>query len=168
MEATLETAHCAVFFVGFMSKKQTLIYLAGFFDGEGHIGFSTSKRIAKDGTLVIYHGLRISVSQVSPSVIELFKDTFGTGHICKWLNQNQRVQFQWMTSGKSAYEVIKHLFPYLIVKKDEAELAIKYQELPWRDKRAGTKRIKTKEQILKDNEYINRIASLKRRQYLVN
>ena len=120
-----------------------IIWAAGFFDGEGCI---IIKRVHPGNR----HSVRIQVSQVNPAPIKILKELFG-GHISFQTPKNKdwSSQWKWEQDSKSAVETLVKLLPYLVVKRDVAELAIQFQNL----KRKGVKttpELLTLEQGFKD------------------
>lgn len=102
-----------------------LAYLAGFIDGEGHIAVGLNKN--PGGKRRWY--LRFACHQVNPAPLALLQRRFG-GSIQKTRRiGNQRAIQEWSTTSMAAYEAIKALRPYLVVKAAEADVAIEFQEL---------------------------------------
>lgn len=111
-----------------MDDKLFLAWAAGFFDGEGSIIVEMSKE-AK-----CKHGFRTSlhatVTQTSLPCLQLFLERFG-GSIITSENRTPQgrrwaVQHRWVVRNEAALEAIEALLPYLVVKKTQAEAALKY------------------------------------------
>lgn len=104
------------------NQKQTLLYsyLAGIIDGEGTI------RIGKGGTTKYYAA--ISVGNVNKEVIDLLTKTFGSKtRIEKIRTPSRQSIYRWGTGGNlSVPKIIKSLLPYLIIKKKQAEIVLKF------------------------------------------
>lgn len=95
-------------------------YLAGFFDGEGSISLHE-----------IRSKVRIRVSQVGTQPLELYVKMFGGA-----------VRFQQITTGRLPYynydtndslrcgKILRSLYPYLLVKQEKAQVALKRLGLP--------------------------------------
>ena len=130
-------------------KDTDLAWAAGFFDGEGCVLLRKSRN-----TYVV----RITVSQVNPAPIVKFKRLFG-GHISeqKPKNKSWKEQWKWEQDAKSGVETLLQLLPYLVVKRDVADLAIEFQKT----KRKG--RIATKEVIDLELEFKSKISNLNRK-----
>lgn len=126
-----------------------LAWAAGFFDGEGCVILRKSNNT---------YAVRISVSQVNPTPINKLKKLFG-GHICfqKSKNDNWNDQWKWEQDSKSGASTLELLLPFLVVKKDVAELAIEFQRL----KRKGSK--VTVESIEKELLYKKKISDINQR-----
>lgn len=110
-----------------LNIKQNIIWMAGFFDGEGCITFTKRYHTNKAGVEKCYRGLIVSVSQVELEPIKIFSDYFTGGYRYHWLNKNNRKQHEFRASGKNAIGLLKILLPYLVVKKSQAELALSYK-----------------------------------------
>lgn len=90
-------------------------YLAGFFDGEGCV------------SCTIYGSLSVSVGQHanSSAVLLRFQRRFG-GNIAYKQTRNMAY---WNISGSSAARFLEAVLPFLVVKRKQSELAIKFQSL---------------------------------------
>lgn len=95
-------------------------YLAGFFDGEGCISLSA-------GDLYTLH---VSVTQVNPAPLREFAAAFGGNvRLRRWHRPDQRPGYIWNIASQKAMAMLKVLRPYLIVKAEEADIAIAFQSL---------------------------------------
>ena len=99
-----------------------MAYVAGFIDGEGNIGVSYFK---STGT----YYLHITVPQTHRKPLEVLLETFG-GNI--WnrpipKNPKHKQQWYWRVTRKLAASVLNELLPYLVLKKEQAELGIVFQ-----------------------------------------
>lgn len=104
-----------------MTENQVVIaevaYLAGLFDGEGCVHIDKA------------HTLRCVVGMTTDGPIEKLHDRFGGSTGLKLgTHLNQRDQYRWSVSGKSAYEFLKTIRPYLTVKNRHADLAMEFWE----------------------------------------
>ncbi len=104
-----------------MNEEQTLAYLAGFFDGEGCVG------VYKKGQHK-NHEVRISIAQVDPKPIQLFQSVFGGNIGIQKGNYENRFGikdlFRLQYTGNRAKDVLANLYPYLIVKREKAAVAL--------------------------------------------
>jgi intein-encoded DNA endonuclease-like protein len=130
-------------------SETELAWAAGFFDGEGCIILRKSKN-----TYVV----RATVTQVNPAPITKFKQLFG-GHISlqKQKREGWKDQWKWEQDSKSGVETLKLLLPYLIVKRDVAEIAIEFQNT----KKHGSKA--TEERVNRELEFKAKISGLNRK-----
>lgn len=134
-------------------------YVAGFFDGEGSLGIT---RTIAHGKYVGYHGV-IQISQTNFEVLEFIKEEWGgTLDITKRKNEKSYWKKCWRLrmGGKKIYKFLKDILPYLIVKRPQAELYLKFQPfnrvggLP--DKpRYTQEEIKLRERIYHDMSALN-------------
>lgn len=101
-----------------------LAYMAGIFDGEGTVGIK--KYLPKGNNRTMCYFLYLRIGMQSFDVMNLFKETFGGS-----LNEERVRQegknpiWRWDATGKShVAAILGALLPYLIVKKDQAILAL--------------------------------------------
>lgn len=97
-------------------------YLAGFFDGEGHI------RITKHSSRGSFM-LNISAVQATPYPLHLFVEKFG-GTLKKRIidyRGSPKALFTWQTSSACAENALREMLPYLVAKKDEADVALNFR-----------------------------------------
>jgi hypothetical protein len=94
-------------------------YLVGFFDGEGNIG-----TYAGGGT---GRTLRVQITQNrSPKVDRIFynlRDKYD-GAICELKRESRRCAYIYQTSGCGAASLLRDMLPYLVLKRDQADLAL--------------------------------------------
>lgn len=111
-------------------NKLSLEYIAGFVDGEGCINIYKRKHTST--TRGYAYSLDIEISNTNKEIIELIHSTLGVGHITEVKNneknKNWRNGYLLRMSCKDAGIVIKKLLPYLVLKKPQAELALKFQK----------------------------------------
>lgn len=102
----------------------SLVYLAGFFDGEGNI---TIARLGKYKRST----LRVSVVNTDMTVLRLIHGVYGG---CFYLNDRCnrpaqcKVAGRLTWNGEAAYNLLCEMYPYLIVKAERAKLAIEFWE----------------------------------------
>lgn len=128
------------------SRKDLIIWAAGFIDGEGYIGIS--RRPRNTLKFKVSHNPVINVGQVQIKPLKILKSLFG-GYIYTPKKHkykiNGRPTSQWIISSRGTEQVIKEIFPYLVCKKQEAKLVLSYYEtcLPRKiDKKLFNKREK--------------------------
>jgi hypothetical protein len=95
-------------------------YLAGFVDGEGSI------LMHGRGTGV---ALRLSVANTNLAVLEWCRSMTGVGNIVSRVRVNARHKavHQWMVNSQAAQSVLEQIEPFLIIKTEQARLAIAFQ-----------------------------------------
>jgi hypothetical protein len=102
-------------------NKTDLIYLAGFIDADGCITVNRSKRGEK-----WYFGAVVNISGTRREPHDLASSIWG-GKVWCWMpkNSSHRPNFQWNRQGMSAVNAITDLLPFLRVKREHAELALR-------------------------------------------
>ncbi len=105
-----------------MNKKLKYAYLAGFVDADGSIS------IKSEGKKRPYVGC-IQVYNCNKEVIEMFFEEFGGGKFRykktgKNWNKNWRPCWEWQLRHQKAARAIEKIFPYLVIKKRQAELVL--------------------------------------------
>jgi len=124
---------------GYLSNKNKMIdikWLSGFFDGEGSIWINRHSYNNSSS-------LRISISQADSRSLEEIKKDFG-GKIDYWISKvnNKKVCHWVIQNGSVAEKFLIKLLPHLREKKIQAELALSFMKLPWRQVGKGGKRWK--------------------------
>jgi hypothetical protein len=104
-----------------------LSYLAGIVDGEGTIRIN-AQRLSKKPHWNIRYAPSISIGMTNKEIIELFVKVFGS-KLREECVPNRKKMFRWGTSGTiRVLNIVKKLYPYLIVKKEQARLLIEFCE----------------------------------------
>lgn len=102
-----------------MADTTTVAYLAGFFDGEGCITCLQYKHEDRDDN----YGIRAQLSQNDRRPLDLAMETFPGGRL--YPRKNAKVlNVQW--HGLNAVDMLEQMLPFLLVKRDEARLAIEF------------------------------------------
>ncbi len=100
-------------------------YVAGLIDGEGYLGLMMRHKELTDRKRVDYLPV-IKVTMTYEPVIELLKNKYGG-----WKNnrvfsgKNSKEAFTWVLAGKKIEKALKDIYPYLIVKKKQADILFK-------------------------------------------
>lgn len=102
-------------------NEREVAWAAGFFDGEGTVTLSPYGQVGRPDREV-RRRLRISVSQKHRAPLEVFQRLFG-GTIHR---SNERC-FAWHANSRIALAALRELLPYLVVKREVAELGIRHQ-----------------------------------------
>lgn len=108
-------------------------YLAGMLDADGHIGLYCRNDSTKQHLRV-----HVDVSNTDTTLLLWIKDTAGIGSVNKQhaATVTHKASFQWNATNESAVTLLRQLTPYMIVKRERAELAIEFftrlQESPSR------------------------------------
>lgn len=105
-------------------KNELRAYFAGIVDGEGSIVIS--KNNVSSGQLY----MRILVVNTYKPLLELLKSIYG-GSISqkKRYGETDKDCGAWQVSCKKAERFLVDIYPYLIVKKSQAEVAFRFIEL---------------------------------------
>ena len=104
------------------STEHFFQYLAGFFDAEGCIYIHKGSYV-----------LRVFISQTNIHILNLIQNYFG-GKIRKVKNKlradgcNRKQAWVWELTSRNTIYFMECIKPYLLEKKEQAELAIKYQK----------------------------------------
>jgi len=101
-----------------------LAYMAGIFDGEGTVGIK--KYLPKGDNRTMCYFLYLRVGMQSFDVINLFQKTFGGSLNEECVRQEGKYPiWRWDATGKNhVTAILGALLPYLIVKRDQALLAL--------------------------------------------
>lgn len=149
----------------FSQRKETMTdrYGAGLIDGEGYIGIRLNK-----GKGRLSASVELSVAMVDKGLpaLQRMSDRYGgniTPHKVE-RGKNYRDAWRWAVTGRRASNVLKEVFPDLIVKRDVASIALQMQSMIDRaEKRPNGNAIWTQE--MKDSAviYADRIKEMNRR-----
>lgn len=94
-------------------------YLAGLFDGEGTVGYYNFRD---------RHESTVMITSTDPRVMTWIQEKVGYGNICTIRNSYHRrkhVVHHWRISNKPRVkDFLEAVVPYLIIKKDQAELML--------------------------------------------
>lgn len=145
-----------------MSKSHRLAWAAGFIDGDG---FITIQDRSQKVNGVKYTGqyVRLGCCQASEIPLKELQHLFGGTIRVKNSGPNKerynrKTQYIWCLSTLQAVEAIKQLLPFLIHKKEVAELAIEFQTTMGTTVKLSDE-IKQKRSELKDRiQYINSLS----------
>lgn len=102
----------------------TWVRFAAFLDGEGHIGINRNK--TKRG---VYDYLMVIVTNTDPRLIRWLIETFG-GSVRRGQRKSpkHRMVFKWGVSCRDAEALLRGCLPYLLLKHDQAQIALAFQE----------------------------------------
>jgi len=109
------------------APKLLKAYLAGFFDGEGSIFILRQKR--KKLRDRITYSTKVEVSNTVKEPLELLHSNY-SGTIYTHIRQSEKRKpiYIWSLSNRKAYQFLKDIKPYLIIKKAQAQIGIELQE----------------------------------------
>jgi hypothetical protein len=108
--------------------NEAIAYLAGLFDGEGSINIF--KQPNKKDRINPCYFLEISIGNTHKGVLKWVSENFGgrLAHNAEQYTRRNHRTWRWRASSNEACAVLMILLPYLVVKKEQAELAIEFQE----------------------------------------
>lgn len=105
-------------------------YLAGLFDGEGCIHTPKQSLSYRDG---FSYSVRVIFCMTHEPIVRLIAEQFGV-KICSLRARNNpnavrwKVAYQTQLCGERAAQLLREMLPFLIVKREEAILAIALQD----------------------------------------
>jgi hypothetical protein len=103
-------------------------YIAGFFDGEGCISLGYKK----DTSYRRHHTyqLVVTVANTNKEILNFLHQRFG-GHFRKGRppSKNGKEVYVWALLCRKALKFLEEIYPYLRLKKKQAELAFEYYKL---------------------------------------
>ena len=99
-------------------------YAAGIFDGEGYVDIyqATLSKASKNRSLYV----RVIISQKDGKVMNWLQDNFG-GYVRKE-KRNKNYIYRWSIASKSASKFLSTIYPFLVIKKEQAKLTIQFEE----------------------------------------
>lgn len=105
-----------------INRRDLIIWSAGFLDGEGYV--CIARDVSKHRRWVNFH-LTLSASQREREPLDRLKELFG-GSIFHYKLLGI-VYWRWSLHSKNAAQVLRDTLPYLTVKREVAELAVRFQ-----------------------------------------
>lgn len=96
-------------------------YWAGIIDGEGYIGIVRQKSV--ENLTVI-----VAVSITDRRIPDLLKEQFGGSVISVKRRESYRTIYAWKIYAKKAEAFLREIYPYLIIKKNQATLALELRD----------------------------------------
>lgn len=107
-------------------SNNELAYMAGFFDGEGCISAVPSNRVGKHGQKWTVLYIMVSIGQYDYNVLKLFENRFGGKVRSRLASRKSPYQFfEYFGAPNSSRKLLTDLLPFLKVKKEIAEYALK-------------------------------------------
>jgi hypothetical protein len=99
-------------------------YMAGLIDGEGCIHIS---RDNKNGH--VYYTLILTIANSDPRMLLWIEERFGGKVVPKTRCKSNRLQaWAWSVVSREAETVLRLITTYLVSKKDQAELALRFRD----------------------------------------
>ena len=113
------------------SNKQHWSYLAGLIDGEGCISIVRSLRSKTDGRTHYYnYVLQLDVFNSSTKLMKWLVQYFGGVYYTRDRSSDWKNASNWRPKGRAnRREVLLGVLPYLVVKREQAIIALKYLDV---------------------------------------
>jgi len=104
-----------------------LSYIAGFFDGEGSIGVYHHVNRGVQTGFHLRVQLRQNKTDLSSRLFDELVARYG-GCISAFSTRSGKVGLSWQIGSSKAVRFLREIEPHLILKKDQARLAVSWQE----------------------------------------
>ena len=108
-----------------MTKRDLIIWAAGFIDGEGCIAINRQWSQPK-GRKYTNFVLQISVCQKVRTPLDRLQEMWG-GHVYQY-NLGKAKYWRWLLWSHNAAAAVEQMLPYLTVKRPIAEVALRFEE----------------------------------------
>jgi DNA modification methylase len=159
-----------------MNRNELLAYLAGIIDGEGSLSIKKSTyRMRSEKHRDMKHpeySPRVSVKNLNKDVLMLLRQEFGgcvyrEKQIYQGRNSFKRNRILWAydVHSRRAYNLVKTLYPFLIIKKPQAEIILQLEQVKKDAKREYSPGFYGKPY---DKETIDKLESLYQKMKKVN
>lgn len=114
-------------------KRTERAYWAGIVDGEGYIGIYPIMGRWKDKIYKHYRAV-IKVASTDQQIITDIQKAFG-GHITfRKGTDNHKDSWQWaIAHKKNVRQMLNLIYPYLRIKKKQADIMFKYIDIKWQE-----------------------------------
>jgi len=117
-----------------MTNSDKIIYLTGFFDGEGNVDISKRRHVyfrKKDSKLCesVCTALRLRISNTNKEVLDYLQKYFG-GKIYthKIYQAHHKPAWVWQITGRNATNLSRLMYPFSIIKKEELKIAKEFYD----------------------------------------
>jgi len=104
-----------------MKRRELYAWAAGFIEGDGSISICRRAAVATN------YNLRLQVSQGIVVPLERLRGLFGGTVARAGYSQNGSPRFLWYCDSNKAMDALKKMLPFLCCRRDEATLAIRFQ-----------------------------------------
>jgi len=107
--------------------NEYLSYIAGLFDGEGSVSIRHNKHTGQ-------HALHVRIAQNIEPVLRSIANNFGFEK-CLYKDKEypkykaKRIMWRFILGNKKAAQFLNLIYPYLIIKRKQAEIGLKFQEM---------------------------------------
>lgn len=131
-------------------------YAAGFFDGEGTV-FIAVHRTVKNTRGPVYN-MRVMASQVDPTPLAWLQSIWGGSVVRRRGDDKRKPDYVWNCFARQAARFLADVRPFLLVKADEADVALEFQAAKFNPGIVGH----TDEYRARQDEWRTRLMELKR------
>lgn len=109
-------------------SRDNAIYIAGLFDGEGSIGLIKQSALRGDRRRNQTFCLKFRIRMTDESIIRWVHSIVGGRFYSARKNStpNSRLYFEWCVVGRQGIEFLNQIYPFLKVKRLQAETAFEY------------------------------------------
>ena len=107
-----------------LTKKEIIAFIAGLFEGEGSISIRNLSE--KSWNKRTDYSLLVRISNTDRALLDWVVANYG-GKIYKSSCVNRKTVWAWLVSTKKAEAFLRDVMPYLICKKERAELALRFR-----------------------------------------
>ena len=111
-------------------KRDDLIYLAGFVDGEGCI-FAAVHNTKTSLTRRKHFYPALHIAQKFPGILYWIQEEVGKGKVTQ---RSDKQSYTYKISGSNCSALLSELLPFLKGKRNQAELAIQLMQVPGDDR----------------------------------
>jgi hypothetical protein len=106
--------------------KLDLRYIAGFMDADGCIAIA---RFSKPGSIHVRYQPRVTATNCDRRIPDAIQKQFGGSvHQTRVATGKHRCTYNWIAVSKTATDFIEAVYPFLVVKKEQAKLVLKLQK----------------------------------------
>jgi hypothetical protein len=120
----------------FQSDKTKCSYLGGLIDGEGNICIWRTEARSHDfevsGKTYGSFNMRLHIANTSVTLMKWLISNFGGVYHCKVeATDKHKAVYEWRPKGENnTKKILLAVLPYLVIKREQAILALKYIDLP--------------------------------------
>lgn len=114
------------------SMKTDLAWCAGIFDGEGCVSIGFVRPTPTNGLKNLNYRLAVKVTMGCKKTVLLFRRRIGFGTIQNHVASSDKVNAStsWVAMSRLAEHAIVRMYPFLVTKKAEADIALRFMRLP--------------------------------------
>jgi len=136
-----------------------LAYVAGIVDGEGSIGIYENTTTRRRGKSQFY--MQVSITNTDKTLLDMIQrrwPSYLPDAPRKRPSPRHKTVWRWRVASRKALSFLRDIRPYLFMKADRADLAIKFQTEIMRQSCVGNRTGKCGGQPLSDEEHALRLT----------